>query len=279
MNRGEAGRILHIHPFHYWNQRILAPCLLRPRLVRYDQSIWHQHLDLRILLCLPAKCKLEVAVQVSNTQHGVSRRKGILETPLHLNTNPGMTNNMVHLNMSNWWNGMADSPRDSWRRCWLKQNIQLWCFSMLIIGPKCSVNPLIQYTGFWNRLRVRCICVMHDDFCHILLLDLPGVSIRHRTVTGCQARRFSGGRSTSSNSPGLLKRDNPSNTQSLKGLSSGKPLSMQLSHPQGGLSGGGNPCILNADILSYSPSEDPFVGVSWALMVARHLSHWSFPSS
>jgi hypothetical protein len=54
---------------------------------------------------------------------------------------------------------------------------------------------------------------------------------------------------------------------------------MQLSHPQGGLSEGGNPCIFNADILSYSPSENPFVGVSWALMVARHLSHWSLPSS
>jgi hypothetical protein len=66
--------------------------------------------DLCMLLCLPTKCKLEVAVQVNNTQHGVSWRKGILETPLHLNTNPGMTNNMVHLNMSNWWNRMADGP-------------------------------------------------------------------------------------------------------------------------------------------------------------------------
>jgi hypothetical protein len=109
-NEGEAGRILHVHPVHYWNQRILAPCLLRPQLARYDQSIWHQHLELHILLCLPTKCTLEVAVQVNKTQCGVSPRKGILETPLHLNTNPGMTNNMVHLNMSNWWNRMADSP-------------------------------------------------------------------------------------------------------------------------------------------------------------------------
>ncbi len=97
---------------------------------------------------------------------------------------------------------------------------------------------------------------MLDDFCHVLLLDLPGVNIEHKTeaVTGRFVRW--------QKSPGLLKRDNPSNTQSLKGLSSGKPLSMQLSHPQGGLSGGGNPCISNVDILSYSPSENPFVGVS-----------------
>ena len=42
----------------------------------------------------------------------------------------------------------------------------------------------------------------------------------------------------SSSSPGLLNRDNPSKTRSLNGFSSFASSSMQLVHPQGGLSGG-----------------------------------------
>ncbi len=68
MNGGEARRILHVHPVHYWNQRILAPCSLGPQVARYDEGIWHQNLDLHMLLCLPMECKLEVAVQFNNTQ-------------------------------------------------------------------------------------------------------------------------------------------------------------------------------------------------------------------
>jgi hypothetical protein len=77
---------------------------------------------MQILLCLPMKCK-EGTVQVSNTKHSVSWSQRILKMLEHLNTNPGMANNMVHLNIISWWNGMADSLWDNWRRCQLKQNI------------------------------------------------------------------------------------------------------------------------------------------------------------
>ncbi len=123
--------IHHVHPLHYQNQRILAPWSLEPQLASFDQSIWYQHLDMQILLCLPMKCK-EGTVQVSNTKHSVSWSQRIPKMLEHLNTNPGMAN-MVHLNISSWWNGMADSLWDNWRRCQLKQNIQYWCLQKLMV--------------------------------------------------------------------------------------------------------------------------------------------------
>ncbi len=66
--------ILHVHPLHYQNQRILAPWSLGPQLASFDQSIWYQHLDIQMLLCLPMKCK-EGTVQVSNTKHMLAEAK------------------------------------------------------------------------------------------------------------------------------------------------------------------------------------------------------------
>jgi hypothetical protein len=100
---------------------------------------------------------------------------------------------------------------------------------------------------------------MLDDFCHILLLDLPGVNIEHK-IEAVNWRFVRWQKHILQLTRFTEKRQPFRYTITERFIL--WETSVKLSHPQGGLSGGGNPCILNADILSYSPSENPFVGVS-----------------